>query len=186
MASNRFKRNRKTNLFNHKIKELTPAQSFKQVKELLKERKRMTGHDLVPGNLIFTFYDAKDKSRTYDRTPLILILRINNRHLLGLNFHWVPLSMRINLIKMIISMNENNIKKNKPLQFNYEDLRPRLKSFGYAPVIRRYINSRISKTGVVIPPERLMEVARLKTETFTHGRYSASQLLAMARKRGNK
>ena len=81
-------------------------------------------------------------------------------------------------------MNEQNIKKNKPLKFSYDDLKPMLKSLGYSPCIRLYINKRISNTGVIIPPERLMEVARLKTETFTKGRYSASQLFQMAKKRG--
>lgn len=169
-----------------KIKELTPSQSFAKVKELLKEKRKMSKKDLIPGNLIFTFYNAKYKEHTYDRTPLILILRRNSTHTLGLNFHWIPLSMRINLIKHIIRLNEKRIKRNQPLEFSYDQLRPMLKSLGYAPCIRLYINSRISKTGVIIPPDRLMEVARLKTETFTKGKYSASQLYAMARKAGRK
>lgn len=139
---------------------------------------------MVPGNLLFTFYDAKHKENTYDRTPLVLTLKRSSRYTLGLNFHWIPLSMRLNLIKTIIRMNEKNIKNGKPLQFSYNDLKPMLKSLGYAPCIRLYINNRLSKTGVVIPPERLFEVARLKTETFTKGRYSASDLFQMARKRG--
>jgi len=172
--------------FKKKIAELSPTESFKRVKELLKEKRLMKRADLVPGNLIFTFYDAKDKEQTYDRTPLMLILRRNGTHTMALNFHWIPMSMRLNLIKTIIGLNASNIKRNQPLVFNYKDLRPLLKSMGYAPVIRLYINARISKQGVVIPPERLMEVARLKTETFTHGRYSASQLFAMARKKKKK
>lgn len=169
-----------------KLKELSPSASYKKVKELLKERKKMTKKDMVPGNLIFTFYNAKYKENTYDRTPLILTLKRNSTHTLGLNFHWIPLSMRLNLIKHIIRLNETNIKKGLPLEFSYEKLKPMLKSLGYAPCIRLYINKRISSTGVVIPPERLMEVARLKTETFTKGRYSASQLFQMARKAGKK
>jgi hypothetical protein len=168
----------------NQVKELSPSQSFKKVKDLLKERKKMTKDDVRPGNLIFTFYDAKDKQNTYDRTPLTLILKRNGSHTLGLNFHWIPLSMRLNLIKTIVRLNEKNIKQNKPLEFSYEQLKPMLKSLGYAPCIRLYINKRISSTGVVIPPDRLMEVARLKTETFTKGRYSASQLYQMARRRG--
>ena len=144
----------------------------------------MTKKDMIPGNIFFTFYDAKYKENTYDRTPLVLVLRRNRSHTLGLNFHWIPLSMRINLIKAIVAMNEKNIKNNKPLEFSYETLKPMLKGLGYAPCIRLYINKRIGSTGVVIPPDRLMEVARLKTETFTNGKYSAEQLYVMARKAG--
>ena len=169
-----------------KIKELTPQQSIKKVKDLLKERKKMTKKDLIPGNIVFTFYDAKDKTATYDRTPLALILKRNSSHTLVLNWHWIPLRMRLNLIKYVISINEKNIKNNKPLEFSYEKLKPMLKSLGYAPCIRLYINKRISSTGVVIPPDRLAEVARLKTETFTKGKYSAEQLYAMARKAGKR
>lgn len=168
------------------VKELTPSQSYKKVKDLLKERRKMTSKDMIPGNLIFTFYDAKDKEQTYDRTPLVLILRRNARYTLGLNFHWIPLSMRLNLIKHVVKLNEKNIANNRPLEFSYKQLRPMLKSLGYAPCIRLYINKRISSTGVVIPPDRLMEVARLKAETFTSGRYSASQLFQMAKAAGKK
>jgi len=169
-----------------KIKELTPSQSLKKVKELLKERKKMTKKDLIPGNLIFTFYDAKDKTQTFDRTPLVLTLKRGSKHTLGLNFHWIPLSMRLKLIEHIIRLNKKNIEIGKPLDFNYNDLKPMLKTLGYAPCIRLYINKRISSTGVVIPPDRLTEVARLKTETFTKGKYSAEQLYTMARKRGRR
>lgn len=169
-----------------KIKELSPTQSYKKVKELLKERKKMTKKDMIPGNLIFTFYNAKYKENTYDRTPLVLLLKRNGTHTLGLNFHWIPMSMRINLIKHIIRLNEKNIKANKPLEFSYNQLKPMLKTLGYAPCIRMYINKRFSSTGVVIPPDRLIEVARLKTETFTKGKYSAEQLYKMARKAGRK
>lgn len=169
-----------------KIKELTPKQSLEQVKSLLKRKRRMSGRDLKPGHLIFTSYDAKDKTQTYDRTPLVLILRINKSHTLGLNFHWIPFSMRINLVKTIIKMNEKRIKHRKPLKFSYDDLKPMLKSLGYAPCIRLYINKRFGKQGVIIPSHQLMEIAKLRTETFTQGRYSASQMYQRAKKAGRK
>lgn len=166
-----------------KIKELTTSQSNKAVKDLIKEKKTLKRKDFTPGNLIFTSYDAKDKTQTYDKTPLVLILRTGSNHTLGLNFHWCPMSMRINLIKIIIAANEKNIQRGRPLEFSYKQLKPLLKSLGYAPVIRLYINGRLGTKGVVIPPERLIEVARLKTESFTNGKYSAGQMYQMARKR---
>ena len=168
------------------VKELTPTQSYKKVKELLKEKKKITKKDFFPGNLIFTFYNAKYKEFTYDKTPLILILRRNNSHTLGLNFHWLPLKYRLNLIRIIMKMNKENIKEGKPIQFSYQDLKPLLKKFGYAPCIRLYINKRIGPTGLVIPPDRLLEVARLKTEIFTNGKYTAEQMFKMAHLRAKK
>jgi hypothetical protein len=169
-----------------KIKELTNGQSNAKVKDLLKEKKNLSKAEMQPGNLLFTAYDAKDKTFAYDKTPLVLILRRNRTHTLGLNFHWIPLSMRINLIKYILKLNKKNIEKNKPLDFNYKDLKPMLKSLGYAPCIRLYINKRFGPKGVVLPADRMVEIARLKTESFTNGRYSASQMYQRARKAGKK
>lgn len=168
------------------VKELTPAESVKMVKKLVSEKKKITKKDWIPGNLIFTYYLAKDMSATYDRTPLVLLLKVGKTHTLGLNFHWIPMSMRLNLIKTILQMNKRNIAENKPLQFSYEQLKPMLKSLGYAPCIRLYINHRFRSSGTVIPPDRLLEVARLKSETFTKGKYSAAQLFQMAKSAGKR
>lgn len=162
---------------------MTPSESMQMVRELLKRKRPIGGKNLKAGHLFFGLYDAKDKEATFDRTPLVLILRRNNTHTLGLNFHWIPLNMRVNLVLHIIKMNEYNIRERKALNFNYKQLKPMLRSLGYAPCIRLYINKRFSNDGVIIPSHQLMQMARLRTETFTKGRYSADQLFAMARKR---
>lgn len=165
-----------------KIKELTPTQSAKAVQSLFKNKVQLTSKNFVPGTLLFYFYDAKDKVQTYDRTPLVLILKRNSVHTLAINFHWLPLPMRIVLVKMIISSNADNIKNNKPLDFKYEKLKPLLKKLGYSPCIRLYINNRISSKGVIIPAGGLMDAAKLKSETFTNGKYSAEELYRRALK----
>lgn len=165
-------------------KELSKKESNDKVKDLLKRRiKLQAKYHTQPGNLLFTSYNAKDKTQTYDKTPLVLILRRGSKYTLGLNFHWLPVSKRLFLINHIMKINKRNIKNNKPLEFDYRDLKPMLKSLGYAPCIRLYINSRLGRIGVVVPPDGLGEIARLKAESFTNGRYSAAQLYQMAKKR---
>jgi hypothetical protein len=166
-------------------KELSLKDSNKKIQALLKEKKTLVAKKhFQPGQLIFSSYNAKDKTKTYDKTPLALILKRGRKYTLVLNFHWIPLSMRLNLIRTIMLMNKRNIAEGKPLDFNYGDLKPMLKSLGYAPCIRKYINARMGRIGLSLPPERLGEVARLKGESFTNGRYSSSQLFRMARARG--
>lgn len=174
-----------TNIFKNlfKAKELTPSASFKKMRELLKERKVMTNSDIIPGNIIVTFYNAKYPEFKYDRTPLILVLRRNSTHTLGLNFHWIDFKMRTFLIYQIMKLNQKNIAKNKPLQFSYHDLKPFLKKLGYAPCIRLYINKRIGPRGIVVPPDRLLEMAQLRTETFTNGKYSSLDLFKTVTKK---
>lgn len=162
------------------IKEMTPSESIKRVKELLKSKQKFSKKNFAPGKLLMFFYNAKDKKNTYDRTPFILVLKINSVHTLGINFHWLPMPMRITLVKFILKLNKNNIKNNKPLQFDYSQLKPMLKKLGYAPCVRLYINSRISSSGVVIEDTDLLNAARIKSESFTSGKYSADELYRKA------
>ena len=166
-------------------KELSKKDSTEQLKVLLKQRIRLQAKKhYQPGHLVFTSYNAKYKENTYDKTPLVLVLVRGSRHTLGLNFHWLPVSRRMYLINHILKINKDNIKNGRPIEFSYGDLKPMMKSLGYAPCIRKYINARLGQIGVALPPERLVEVARLRAETFTQGRYSSSQLYRMARERG--
>lgn len=172
---------RERSLFN---KELSKKQSNLVLQDLLKKRIRLQAKKhIIPGNIIFTSYNAKDKSQTYDKTPLALILKRGSKHSLVLNFHWLPISKRMYLINIILEQNKQNIKNGKPLNFDYQSLKPLLKSIHYAPCVRRYINSRMGRVGVPIPPSDLVHVAKMKAETFTEGRYSAAQLYQMAKKR---
>lgn len=171
------------NSLTKKVKEFTSSISNKKVKELLKSKKQLSQKDFTPGNLLFIAYNAKDKTQIFDRTPLVLVLRRGSKYTLGLNFHWLPVQLRVKLIKIIFSMNSKNIKNNKPLQFNYADLKPHMGRLGFAPVVRLYINNRISNLGVVIPPENLISAARLKAESFTNGKHSSEQLYKKAQRK---
>ena len=52
----------------------------------------------------------------------------------------------------------------------------------FAPCIRLYINKNISKSGTVIPPSQLIEVATLKMESFTNVPSEKLYNLAKAKK----
>lgn len=170
------------------IKELTPAQSVKKVKQLIKEKVKITKKDWIPGNIIYTIYNAKDIRQVFDRTPLVLILKRNSKHTLGLNFHWLKFNMRVGLAKHILKINKKNIEKGKPLEFSYEQLKPMLKHYGYAPCIRLYLNKNFKTSGTVVPPDRLVEIARLRTETFfvVGKKFTAEQLYAKALRDGKR
>jgi hypothetical protein len=174
------------NKLHQKIPELTPKESLEYVKGLIKRKRKVVLKDLKPGRIFFTTYNAKHKEHTYDRTPLILILKKSPSYTLGINFHWLPISLRMNLVKHIMDKNAANIRQRKAFKFSYADFKPLLKSLRYAPCIRLYINRRFGKKGVTIPGYKLLEIARLRTETFTNGKYSASQLYAMARAAGKR
>ena len=163
-----------------KEKEISIKDSIKLVKDMLKDKsKQRKLSSLVPGDLFFGVYDARNKNLVYDKRPFVLILRKSNSYILGINFSWAPLPLRVILVKKILMMNKTNIKNNKPLEFSYKELKPFLKKIGFAPVIRLYITGRMSNNIVKIEPENLMGAARLNTAVFTNGK-SANELYKKA------
>lgn len=166
--------------------EMTLNESQDYIQKLLKKPKKLRQGNFVPGTLLFYKYDAKDKQQTYDSTPLVLVLGVSKGYMLGLNFHWLPYQKRLWLVDRILEHSEQQIRKNNRIAFRYEDFKPLMKSVHYQPCIRLYIMKRISKNGVVIPGSELKNAARLKSETFTGGRYTQSQLYQMAKQRGKK
>ena len=166
---------------------LTTKQSIDFLKDLFKNNKKtLTSDDFRPGKILSFSYDAKDKSQKYDKTPLVLVLRRNKSHPLAINFHWAPVPMRVMLINIILKTNKGNIKKDRELNFGYKALKPLLKKLGFAPIIRLYINSRISSKGVVVPNSEFMNAAKMKSESFTGGKESAEKLYSKAVKRSKK
>ena len=162
--------------------QLSKSESKKMLKELIRNSKSVQKY-LVPGNLILTMYDAKYEA-PYDARPLFLVLAKNSTHVLGLNFHWLPISMRMKLIYAILKLNSRNIKEKKPLVFSFKQLKPFLKRFNYVPCVRLYIRSRFAPKGAIISPEDLVKVARMDTAIFTG--ISAEKAYALARTKYNK
>jgi hypothetical protein len=166
---------------------LTAKESVAFMKKMMKtNKKKLTNKDFAPGKILNFGYDAKDKTATWDSTPLVIVLLRGKSYTLGVNLHWAPVPLRIILVKKILQLNKNNIKNKKPLELNYKDVKPFLKKVGFAPIIRLYINKRITSMGIVIPDEHLMNAAKLKTETFTQGKVDAETLYKIALRKNKK
>lgn len=135
--------------------------------------------DVIPGHMLFYRYDAKDKDKVYDKTPLVLVLRRSKGYVLGLNLHWTPVPLRITLLKVILKMNKSNIVNGLPLQFSYDTVKPFINKLNLGPVIRLYIFNRISRRGLVVPTTMWLQAAKLRAESFTGG-FSADQLYSQA------
>lgn len=152
-----------------RVRQLDRQQSAAQIRKFLKSLVKFDSSSFTPGNLLIYRYNAKDKTKIWDKRPMVLVLAVSRRHLLGLNFHWIPFSMRMWLVRYIIKHNKKRIRNGEKIEFGYRKIKPLLKKMGYAPCIRLYIRThrRISPNGVVLPPERLIEAAQLRMEMFT-------------------
>ena len=141
------------------------GEAFSLVKSMAKKPKTLLPKDFKEGQIILYSYNAKDKRNPYDATPMAMILKSNRKHTLALNWHWIPPSVRKNMMKVILRRNKRNIKEGKDLDFTYPGLLKLLAKTG-APALRKYINKRISKKGVVIPHEYYLKVVELRGEHF--------------------
>ena len=154
------------------MKNLFPKISYKRMKKDLEEIQAKPVKDLksnynkyfYPGQMIFFSYDAKDKKSPFDKNPMIIVLRTGKKYTLGLNFHWTPIKFRKTLIDFIFKINKQNIKSGKKIKLSYQDVKKIIKGLG--PVIRLYINDRISTSGAIVEPYLFQKAIELKTEDF--------------------
>lgn len=123
--------------------------------------------NVKPGKCMFFKYDAKDKKHTFDKYPLVLVLKTSSSYMLGLNFHWCEAHAKIRLIERILSMNtDSKGRVRNPLKFTYEDLKPLLKKKGYRLCLRLYIKKRLKSNAIMIESKNLLDIARMRLTKF--------------------
>jgi len=145
-------------------KKLDSKAAIKLFKSL--PRKQISSRNIRPGTMILYKYNAKDKQKSYDNTPCTIILWRTKSHTLGINMHWMPIQLREKLIDVIYAYNKDNIKNNKPLEITYKQLKPHIIQLGALPIVRLYINSRMSNHGVIVPSDKMKIAARYSNENF--------------------
>lgn len=141
--------------------------ALKMFRELVKTSvKPLNEKDFAVGRMVTFSYNAKDKSKVWDNTPLVIVLRRSKGYTLGLNFHWVPQKIRYVLLEYILKKNKRKIPSNEPLNVSYAMVKELIINLRLRAVVRLYINKRISKRGVVIPYELMRKAIDLPAENF--------------------
>ena len=151
------------------------VEAINLVKSMMKKRAvNLKSNHMKFCNMIFYRYMAKDKSKPFDRTPMVLTLSASGTHMLGLNLHWCPVPLRIAFIRQVLNLNMQAIQNNKPFVFTYKMAKPLIERLNLKPVIKLYIIKRMSSKVVPIPPELWLTAIKLRAETFTGGYTSES------------
>jgi hypothetical protein len=141
-----------------------------KIKELLSDKTLRHDRDNIkPGQIFLARYTAVNKDQIFDKRPFVLLLKQNSSHLLGLNFHYLKMKLRVGTVNKIMKRNRMNIMNNLPMSFSYEDFKMLFKRPVFKNCIRRYRRQNMSTTVVKIPPSRYLEAARLNTALFTGG-----------------
>lgn len=160
--------------------------SLQLVKNLIKTSMKSTKSSIAVGRILMFSYNAKDATKRYDATPLVIVLKFSKSYVLGINFHWCPIPLRVGLVKWIFKRNKLQIQRNKPLELTYQDLKRIIKSRAYRPIIRLYIVKRMSNRCVRIPYEHMDQIVKTKSETFVGADENTLYKLARAKARVKK
>ena len=130
-------RPKSTDWYRDKIREFGTPKAL----DLIRDGKQATSPFF--GRLNMFFYDPKFKATLpyYDRFPLVLPLKGTNNGFIGINFHYLPIPLRIRLLDRLVDFSNNTkFDESTILDVNYDKVKDiRL----VRPTIHRYISGRV-------------------------------------------
>src|SRR5208283_1625250 len=94
------------------------------------------------GRMFFFFYDPKLKEKLpyYDKFPLALPIEIYGDGFLGINFHYLPINVRIHLLDKLYDLTNNNkFDKTTKIVASYSLLAGIARYKEFEPCIKRYL-----------------------------------------------
>lgn len=165
---------------------LTDAEKEANVmmKNLIRKPTKFKGKDFKPGKILLYTYRAKYDKNPYDMSPMIMVLGRSKKYTLGWSINWTPPKMREKVLDYIMKKNRKNIDKGKDIEIDYKTIKKIVKGLG--PVIRLYLNNRISPKGVVVPSYQYYKVTNLRAENFIGISSEEAWKLAVKKKKKKK
>ena len=132
------------------------------------------------GRLNMFFYDPKLKKTLpyYDKFPLVLPLKGTNNGFIGINFHYLPISLRIRLLDRLVDFSNNTkFDESTILEVNYDKVKDiRL----VRPTIHRYISGRVKTDFRRIDADEFTVATLLPVQRFAKA--SVGQVYSDSRK----
>ena len=154
-------RPRSTDWFRDKIKEFGQPGAM----DLIRDGKQKNTHFF--GRLNMFFYDPKLKKTLpyYDRFPLVLPLERYSDGFLGINFHYLPINLRIRLLdRMVDFSNNTEFDESTTLDVDYTGVKGiRL----VKPTLHRYLAGRVKTNFRRIDADEFTVAALLPVQRFS-------------------
>ena len=167
-------RPKSTEWFRDKIKELGQPTAM----QLIRDGKRASRP--FYGNLNMFFYDPKLKNKLpyYDRFPLVLPLERYSDGFLGINFHYLPIPLRIRLLDRLVDFSSNTkFDESTKLNVNYTGVKDiRL----VKPTLHRYLSGRVKTDFRRIDADEFTVATLLPVQRFSKA--SAAEVYRDSRK----
>jgi hypothetical protein len=124
---------------------------------------------LVAGRMYLFTYRA-ETIPVFDKYPLIFPFSKTGEHFYGINLHYVPIPMRIEIInKLSVFANNQSMSANVRLvmQWNMIKALSQSKNLGIENCVKMYRNDRVQSMFSEIPPSSWRHVATLSLEKWT-------------------
>lgn len=121
-----------------------------------------------PGHFCFFFYSAKGYQEGslpyYDTSPMSLILSAGGGMVQGLNFHYLPLHLRVQLFQQILDIEGGSLSDVRKLSATYETI----KAMGnlYKPCLKNYLLNRVKSQAVWVPIDSSLIATFLPVANF--------------------
>jgi len=147
-----------------KIKKQNEKDAYIMMKELIRKPIKLKASNFKAGKIVLFQYSAKYDQNPYDMSPMIMVLGRSRKYTLGWSINWTPPKMREKVLDYIMKKNRKNIDNGKPIEIDYKTIKKIVKGLG--PVIRLYLNNRISPKGVSVPNYQYYKVTNLRAENF--------------------
>ena len=167
-------RPRSTDWYKDKIREFGKPGAL----DLIRDGKRKKSP--FYGRLNMFFYDPKFKKTLpyYDTFPLVLPLEPYSAGFLGINLHYLPMKLRLQLLDRLVDYSNNTkFDESTILDVDYS----RLKNINLIkPTLKRYLAGRVKTDFRRIDADEFMVAALLPVQRFKKG--SASEVYSDSRK----
>lgn len=134
-----------------KEKRRTYSQLKSEFRDSINGRKRFT-QDYVIGNMYFFGYDPKHKKTLpyYDILPLVFPIGEAKGGFLGINFHYLPLPERAQLMDALYGLRNNSrYDETTKLRISYNILKSATKFKNFRPCIKHYLTDHIRSMSLI-------------------------------------
>lgn len=147
------------------------AQGLGKVSEsnILRDNTERLRNKTTIGKMVFFMYDAKHKATLpyYDKFPLIFPVDRTSDGFTGINFHYLPLPLRAQLMDALYDITNNDrYDETTKLKMSYGVLKGAEKFKLFKPTYKRYLTSQVRSRFVQIEPAEWDIALFLQTEQF--------------------
>ena len=167
-------RPRSTDWFRDKIKEFGQPKAMDLIRDGKQRRTPFFGR------LNMFFYDPKLKTKLpyYDTFPLVLPLESYSDGFLGINFHYLPINLRIRLLdRMVDFSNNTKFDESTTLDVSYDKVK---KIQSIKPTIHKYLSGYVRSRFRRIDADEFVIATLLPVQRFKKA--TASQVYSDSRR----